>query len=155
MSIFGYLYKIIGSAILILGILISLFFPIIFNNVGLELSIVYFAFYSILGSSLIGYFINYRQTLLSADQKNYLVAIYFQTAGIAKTLIQIYFALNYQNLYIWVAIEFVFSVIGCIILNWKINKVYPWLKTDKSKGRQLLKNIQILFPVLNKSSSTK
>ena len=27
-----------------------------------------------LGSSLIGYFINYRQILLSADQKNYLVA---------------------------------------------------------------------------------
>ena len=149
LSIFGYLYKIIGSAILILGILISLFFPIIFNNVGMELSIVYFAFYSILGSSLIGYFINYRQTLLSADQKNYLVAIYFQTAGIAKTLIQIYFALNYQNLYIWVTIEFVFSVIGCIILNWKINKVYPWLKTDKSKGRQLLKK----YP--NIISSTK
>ena len=139
LSIFGYLYKIIGLIILGAGIFISLFFPIIFCDVEFGLDIVYFAFYSILGSSLIGYFINYRQTLLSADQKNYLVAIYFQTAGIIKTLIQIYLAYTYQNLYIWIFVEFIFSIIGCIILNWKINQIYPWLKTDKSKGRLLLK----------------
>lgn len=139
LSIFGYLYRIIGLVILGIGFLISLFFPIIFCNVEFGLGIVYFAFYTFLGSSLIGYFINYRQTLLSADQKNYLVAIYFQTAGIAKTLIQIYLAYNYRNLYLWVTIEFLFSILGCIILNWKINKVYPWLKTNKSQGKTLLK----------------
>lgn len=139
LSIFGYLYRIIGLAILGIGFLISLFFPIIFCNIEFGLGIVYFAFYTFLGSSLIGYFINYRQTLLSADQKNYLVAIYFQTAGIAKTLIQIYLAYNYRNLYLWVTIEFLFSILGCIILNWKINKVYPWLKTNKSQGKTLLK----------------
>lgn len=139
LSIFGYLYKIIGLIILGAGLLISLFFPYIFSNVQFGLSIVYFAFYAILGSSLIGYFINYRQTLLSADQKNYLVSIYFQTAGIVKTLIQIYLAYSFKNPFLWISIEFLFSIIGCIILNWKINQVYPWLKTDKSKGRQFLK----------------
>ena len=39
----------------------------------------------------------------------------------------------------WVAIEFLFAIIGCIILNWKINKEYPWLKVDTRQGRQLLK----------------
>ena len=111
----------------------------IFDNTLLGLGIVYFSFYSILGSSLIGYFINYRQILLSADQKNYLVAIYTQTANLIKTLLQIYLAYYYKNLYLWVAIEFLFGIIGCIILNWKINKEYPWLKTDKTKGRVLLK----------------
>lgn len=139
LSIFGYLYKKIGLIILGAGLLISLLFPYIFNGVEFGLGIVYFAFYAILGSSLIGYFINYRQTLLSADQKKYLVAIYFQTAGIAKTLIQIYLAYSFKNLFLWISIEFLFSIIGCIILNWKINQVYPWLKTDKSKGKQLLK----------------
>jgi len=139
LSVFGYLYRIIGTIIFIGGIIISLFFPLIFSNCEVESSVVYFAFYSILGSSLIGYFINYRQILLSADQKNYLVAIYFQSFGLLKTIIQIYLAYTYKNLYIWVAIEFLFSIIGCIILNWKIKQVYPWLKTDKSKGRELLK----------------
>ena len=139
LSVFGYLYKRIGQVILLGGIIISLFFPLIFNKEEMGMGIIYFAFYSFLGSSLIGYFINYRQILLTADQKNYLVSIYFQSAGLAKTAMQILLAYYYKNLYIWVFIEFLFGIIGCVILNWKINKEYPWLKTSKAKGKLLLK----------------
>lgn len=139
LSVFGYLYRRIGQVILGAGILISLFFPLIFKHIDLSLGIVYFSFFSFLGSSLIGYFINYRQILLSADQKNYLVAIYFQSAGLVKTALQIFLAYTYRNLYVWVAVEFVFGVIGCIILNKKINQEYPWLHTDIGEGKILLK----------------
>lgn len=139
LSLLGYLYNWIGCFILLGGIIISSFFPLIFAKSELGFGIIYFAFYSFLGSSLIGYFINYRQTLLSADQKNYLVAIYMQSAGIVKTGIQIFLAYTYQNLYVWVGIEFLFGLLGCIVLNWKINKEYPWLKVEKRRGRQLLK----------------
>ena len=139
LSVIGYLYRWIGIIILISSIAISFFFPFIFSNEELGLGIVYFSFYSFLGSSLIGYFINYREVLLAADQKSYLVAIYFQSANILKTALQILLALTYKNLFLWVAIEFLFGIIGCIILNWKINKEYPWLKTDKSQGKFLLK----------------
>ena len=87
LSVFGYLYNWIGGIILGAGIVISMFFPLVFGNTKLGLGIVYFSFYSILGSSLIGYFINYRQILLSADQKNYLVAIYTQSANLIKILL--------------------------------------------------------------------
>ncbi len=139
LSVFGYLYRCIGWFILGAGVVLSLFFPLIFSSAGLGMGIIYFAFYSFLGSSLIGYFINYRQILLTADQKNYLVAVYLQSAGIIKTAIQIALAYTYKNVYVWVAIELLFGVLGCIVLNWKINKEYPWLKTDKSQGRVLLK----------------
>lgn len=139
MSLLGYLYNWIGCIILIGGIIISLFFPLIFAKADLELGIIYFAFYSFLGSSLVGYFINYRQILLTADQKNYLVAIYLQSANILKIILQIFLAYIYQNLYVWVGVEFLFGVIGCIILNWKINKEYPWLQVDKKKGKLLLR----------------
>ena len=139
LSLLGYLYNRIGCIILTGGIIISLFFPFIFSKAALGLGIIYFAYYSFLGSSLIGYFINYRQILLSADQKNYLVAIYFQSANILKTILQIILAYTYENLYVWVGVEFLFGIIGCIILNWKINKEYPWLYVDKSRGKSLLK----------------
>ncbi len=139
MSVFGYLYKVIGTIIFVLALLVSLFFPLIFNNNEVEIALVFFSFYSILGSSLIGYFINYRQILLSADQKNYLVAIYTKTAAILKTILQIYLANKYNNPYLWVAIEFLFGIIACIILNWKIDKEYPWLKCNKTKGKTLVK----------------
>ncbi len=139
LSLLGYLYNWIGAIIFGGAVIISLFFPLIFAKAELGLGIIYFTFYSFLGSSLIGYFINYRQILLSADQKNYLVAIYYQSANLVKIALQIYLAYHYKNLYVWVAVEFLFGIIGCIILNWKINKEYPWLKVNKSQGKLLLK----------------
>lgn len=139
LSVFGYLYRCIGYIILIVGIIISLFFPFIFHNNELGFGIVYFAFYSILASSLIGYFINYRQILLTADQKGYIVAIYFQSSRIVLIALQIYMALLFRNIYVWVALEFLFSLFGCIVLNWKIDKEYPWLNTNKNAGKEFLK----------------
>jgi len=139
LSLLGYLYNWIGSIIFCGAFAISLFFPLIFAHAQLGLGIIYFAFYSFLGSSLIGYFINYRQILLSADQKNYLVAIYYQSANLLKLGIQIFLAYHFKNLYVWVAVEFMFGIIGCIILNWKINNEYPWLHVEKKQGRLLLK----------------
>lgn len=137
MSLFGYLYRWIGRIILGFAIIISAFFPIIFRDESLGYGIIYFAFYSFLGSSLIGYFINYRQILLSADQKNYVVSVYMQSAGLIKTGLQILLVYTYSNPFIWVGIEFLFGIFGCIVLNWKINKEYPWLRCDKSRGNEL------------------
>lgn len=138
-SLYGYLYRLIGLFILGAGVVVSLFFPLIFAKEQLGFGIIYFAYYSILGSALIGYFINYRQILLTADQKNYLVAIYFQSCNIAKTVIQMALAYRWGNLYVWVAVELLFGIIACIILNWKINREYPWLRSDIRQGRVLLK----------------
>ena len=140
LSLLGYLYKCIGLFIVVVGGIVSLFFPLFFHNTTISLGIVYFAYFSFLGSSAIGYFINYRQTLLDADQKKYLVSIYFQSFNIIKSILQILLAYIYKNLYVWVAIELIFSIIQCIVLNWKIRKEYPWLRTNKAKGRTLIKD---------------
>jgi O-antigen/teichoic acid export membrane protein len=140
LSLLGYLYNWIGCIIFAGGILISIFIPLIFSEAEINLSIIFFAYFSFLGSSLIGYFINYRQILLTADQKNYLVAIYFQSANIIKIILQVFLAYTYKNLYVWVGVEFLFGIIGCSILNWKINKEYPWLNVNKSRGKYLLNN---------------
>ncbi len=138
-SLFGWLYRIVGSIILCGGITISLFFPLIFANENLPFSIIYFAFFSIVGSNVIGYFINYRQILLESDQKLYKISIWTQTGTIIKTVIQIILAYFYGNLYVWIFIEFIFGLIVCWILNIVIHKEYPWLKTDRNRGREILK----------------
>lgn len=138
-SLFGYYYRIIGKVVLLGGILLSLFFPLIFEHSDFHFGVIYFAFYSFLTSSLIGYFVNYRATLLSADQRNYVVAAYFQSANIVKTIIQLIVAYYYTNYYLWVAIELTFGILCSIVLNYKINKVYPWLKCSVKFGKQQTK----------------
>ena len=138
-SVFGYFYRWVGLFILFGGIILAGFFPLIYPNTGFDYGIIYFAYFSFLFSSLIGYFVNYRQTLLGADQRNYVVTAYFQTAGLIKTLIQMALAYYTGSYYLWVVVEFVFGILHAIILNWKINQVYPWLKTDVRRGKELRK----------------
>lgn len=147
-SLFGYYYRNIGLVVLGTGALLSAFIPLIFKDSDFPFGVIYFAFYSFLASSLIGYFINYRQALLSADQKNYVVAAYYQTANIVKTLIQLYVAYYYTSFYAWIAIELSFGILYSIILNWKINQVYPWLKCSIKTGKEQSKN----YPNILKST---
>ena len=138
-SVFGYLYRWIGKIILIAGCILACFLPLIFPNTEFDLGLIFFAYFSFLASSLIGYFANYKQTLLGADQKNYVVTAYFQTAAIIKTIIQMALAYYTGNYYLWVIVELSFGIIYSFILNWKINQVYPWLKSEVSQGRILFK----------------
>ena len=140
-SVMGYLYRWIGLIILGAGIILSIFLPFIFpdRDTTLDLPLIYFAYYSFLTSSLIGYFINYRQNLLGADQRNYVVTGYFQSTTIVKTIVQMTLAYYTQSYALWIAIELLFGIIYSFILNWKINQTYPWLRTEISKGRKLLK----------------
>lgn len=138
-SVFGYLYRWIGFIILGAGLVLACFLPLIFPNTQFEMGIIFFAYFAFLASSLIGYFANYKQTLLGADQKNYVVTAYFQTATIIKTLIQMASAYYTGSYYLWVAIELVFGIIYSFILNWKINQVYPWLRSEVRLGKQLFK----------------
>ena len=136
-SVLGYLYRKIGGIILLVGVAVSFFLPLIFPNTGFNLPLVYFAYYSFLTSSLMGYFCNYKQTLLGADQRNYVVTAYFQGSNILKMLIQMGFAYYVKNYYVWLLIELTFGVLYSFILNWKINQVYPWLRSEVKQGKQL------------------
>ena len=138
-SVLGYLYRIIGLAILSLGIIGSLFLPLIFNDTTIPLGVIYFAFYAYLASSMIGYFVNYRTALLSADQRNYIVTGYFQITTTSKVILQMVLAIYFGSFYIYLAIELIGGIINAIILNWKINQTYPWLKSEIKEGKQVLK----------------
>ena len=138
-SVLGYLYRCIGLFILISGITLSFFLLNIFPGTGFSTLTIYGVYYTYMVSSLIGYFINYRQNLLSADQRNYVVAGYFQSCNIVKILFQMTVAYYTRSYYLWIGIEFSFGIIYSFILNWKINKTYPWLKSNLKQGRALLK----------------
>ena len=139
MSMLAYLYRCIGLIIGSFGIVISLFFPWWFGNLNTGISLVYFAFYSFLAQSVAGYVINYSQLLLSANQKQYVMRAYFQTIWIVQIILQISIAYYWQNLYLWVSIGLLSTIVGCIILNKRIKREYPWLVINMKEGRKMLR----------------
>ena len=139
MSMLAFLYRCIGGIIGVAGLIVSIFFPLWFDSLSTGLPLVYFAFYSFLASSVAGYIFNYKQLLVGANQKQYLVNAYFQSIGIVQSLTQILLAYFYRNLWLWVVVGLVFTIIGIIIFNYRIQKLYPWLRINLGEGRENLK----------------
>lgn len=138
-SILAYLYRYIGLTIGLIGLLISFFFPLIFKNSSANAFLIYFAFYTFLATSMMGYIINYKQLLVSADQKQYLVNSIFMSITLIQTAAQILLAYYYRNLYLWISVGLFFTVFGCVFFNKRIEKAYPWLQIDLTRGKILLK----------------
>ena len=120
-------------------IILSAFLPWIFPDTTFSWGVIYFGFYAYLASSMLGYFVNYRQTLLSADQRNYEVTGYYQAVTSTKMILQMVLALYIQSFILFLSIEIIFGIIYSIVLTYRINKVYPWLESDIKLGKQLFK----------------
>ena len=58
LSMLAFLYRYIGFIIGGIGLVVSIFFPWWFGNLGTGLFLLYFAFYSFLASSMAGYIFN-------------------------------------------------------------------------------------------------
>lgn len=144
-SVMGFLYQRVGVFILSVAIILSLFFPFFFKNSNISLVGIYSVFYTLLICAVSGYFINFKQIILNADQKNYVITAYANVSTLIKVLLQIVVVYFYSNFYLWLLIELVVTFTQYILLERKINKDYPWLKINKSEGKRLFKKYADLW----------
>lgn len=137
-SLQGWMYRRIAWIVMGGSAVLMCFFPWIFAKMTLPMWYAYASFGVLLVSALLSYFVNYKQIVLSADQKEYKIQYSYKMAMLVKVLCQI-FAIKYLNHgYIWwLALEVVFAVIASIALNLMIQKTYPKLRTDLSRGKEL------------------
>lgn len=138
-ALLGVLYKRIGYFIIGVGVVVSLFFPLIFGETAFSLTLVYFVFYTLLSSTLLSYFANYHQSLLGADQKGYIIQGYFQTLNIIRVILQAFVAVYLKDFYIYIVLELVFSIIYSIVVRQKIKKEYPWLIINSTQKAEIIK----------------
>lgn len=139
-SIFGYLFRWVGIVIAAGGVILSLFLPLLFSGDGLSMWSVYIAFYTFLITTLLSYLVNYKQNLLVANQKNYVVVAILNTTNIIKTVLQIILLRWFGcGLEVWLTLEVVSAVAFAIWLEIRIKREYPWLKANISQGRHYMK----------------
>lgn len=153
-SLQGFLYKKIAYFVILGSCVLMVFFPIIFKKIQLSLWYTYASFSVMLFSSLLGYFINYKQVILSANQEEYKIAYSYKSIMIIKIVFQMVFIYyDKENGYIWWLVwEAIFALGGSLSLNYMVSKTFPALaKSDltyrdlKTKHNIVLKKIQKLF----------
>lgn len=137
-SIQGWLYRRIAYIVIAGACILMCFFPMIFAKAQVPLWYAYGSFIVLLIAALLSYFINYRQIVLSADQKEYKITLSVQGVKLVKVLLQILAIrfLNHGYLW-WMVLEVVMAGVTSWILDHTIKEEYPWLKPKVSDGKKL------------------
>lgn len=102
-------------------------------------------------NTAISYFFSYKTSIISADQKNYLIIVYNKTAKIIAIIAQIIVIYNTHNYYLYLLIEIISTIMVNVLLYIKSNKMYPELKnTDNEElpleeKKMITRNIKSLI----------
>lgn len=139
-SIQGWLYRRIAYAVIAGAVVLMCFFPLIFAKAQVPLWYAYGSFIVLLASALLGYFFNYKQIVLSADQKEYRITYSVQGVKIIKIVFQILSIRYLSHGYVWwMVLEIIMAGVTSYVLGKSIRKEYPWLKAEPHKGQELHK----------------
>jgi len=128
----GKAYKFIGAGMVVLALIVALFLPYFFPGNEVSLRLVYFAYLAFIVTVVIEYVFNYRQIILSVDQKNYILILFRDGLNIVKVLLQLAVLSIGWGEYAWLAIGVMTSSVSIFLINQYIKNHYQWLvKTNK------------------------
>lgn len=147
MLIYKKAYRLIGTMMIVLGLLFLPFLPkIISNSESIpQLNLIYLLF---LWNSASSYFFSFNQSLLQADQKIYLVKWYTELFKMAKVILQCTVLVITKSYIFFLVLEIINTIITNAVVFYKTNKLYPFLKEKsmpvplpEQEKKELIRNI--------------
>lgn len=150
MGLYKRAYRTIGIIVAVVGIAFSPFYQFFMKSIPdiPNLTLIYFLF---LFSSVITYFLSYKQQIIIADQKVYICSLYQYGFGIAQNLIQVVILILTHNFILYLCAQILFSFFANFFLARKAGKMYPFLKKyekqklSKPDRAAIVKNIKAMF----------
>lgn len=155
-SLFNYLFKIVGSFIVIVGGILIFFMPYFIDG-NVENKDIYLSFMTFLFTTSLSYFVNYKQQLLMASQRTYIVTAIQNTVLLLKIFAQIAIVVYIINgvYYYWLLAEVVFAIIYSVLIEVRVRREYPWLKPSFKEGSRIRRDYKGLFNNLKQIVSHK
>lgn len=151
MALYAKAYKTIGLVVFVAGLFVIPFMDYIIKdvpNIKENITLIYILF--LLNTSL-SYLFVYKKSIITADQKNYIVLFYQQLFRIGQTLAQIFFLWLTGEYIIFLIIQILTTLLDNIYVSRKADEMYPFLKEgevqrlEKDEQASIFANVKALF----------
>lgn len=132
MKLYERVYRIIGIAVGLIGVLLVPFLDIIVKTekVVPHLTLIYLL---MLANTVVSYFFTYKRSIFLADQKNYINSIVDTIFLVVRNVVGIIFILTTHNYLIYLSGNVVITILNNIFISKKANSKYPYLTDNKIK----------------------
>jgi len=149
MNFYKKCYRVIAGVVLIIGLLIMPFLPLIVGQVDIDDNI-YVVYILFLMNSVFSYLLCYKRTIIVADQKERITKYVHIIVLLLMNGLQIISLYLSKNYYIFLVLGILFTCLENVILAYVANKNYPFIK-ERAKPlpidvkSSLVKRIKAMF----------
>lgn len=134
MNFYAKVYHRIAILVTLVGLALIPFLNNIVENppekIGKDLLVIHLLF---LFNTVSNYFFYYKQSLLHANQRSYVVSKYNTIITVIQNFTQIVLLIMFKNFLLYLAMQSVFQLLGNGILSFYVGKYYPFLKQYKNE----------------------
>lgn len=142
------LYNYIALAVAVIGIALVPFLKYIVNT---DKDIPHLTLYYLifLSNTVVSYLFVYKSSIISADQKGYLISTYSVWVNVGKLVVQAIFLVLTKNYVVYILLDVVATIVNNFIISYNANKYYPYIKKkemlDKTERKSIISNLKSVF----------
>lgn len=158
MRLYQKVYIIIGTVILVLGLSLVPFLDVLIKDAPDIKGLTFYYILFLLNTVVSYWFFAYKNSLLQADQKAYIVTNYSSIFNLIKSVFQIIVLAVFHSFSIYLITQIVCTIGQNITIAIKVNFVYPYIrrkpkeKLPKYEKKKIFKDVKALM--LSKISNT-
>ncbi len=150
MQLYKKVYTVIGFTILLIGVALIPFLPLIIKDMPNipDIELIYVLY---VVNTAVSYFFSYKRNLIIADQKRYIATIIRYAAHFIFTFIQIIYLLVFKDFIGYLVIMILATFADNFVVSKKAEKMYPYLKEknniplDEESKTGIIKNTKAMM----------
>ena len=152
MKLYKKAYNIIGAFVFGAGLLLIPFLNYLISGEAPDIKeslVLLYVLY--LFNTAFSYFFTFKQAIITANQKNYIVSAYTNIFKILQLVLQGIFLVLTHNFIVYLLIQIACTVINNVILAAKADKMFPYIRDKeftpipKEERKSIFKNVRALF----------
>lgn len=150
MELFRKSYCTIGVVVGVVGALLTPFLGYIVKDIP-DISNIGLIYLIFVANSCVSYFFSYKRTLITADQKDYLVSVYVYGSAVVMSVLQTVLLLVTHSYFLYLGVMLLTTVAENILIARKADRLYPYIKEknppplEESDRRNISMNIRALI----------